>query len=87
MVSAQTRCSFDACGVHYVPFPRRQADEKKSSNVYLAKLAEQAERYDEMVEYMKQISMQLDGQSDLSLEAPRLSVYHLKFLLCPHAEC
>merc|ERR1719377_488389 len=36
----------------------------------MAKLAEQAERYDEMVEYMKQVSV--DSTSDLSLEERNL---------------
>jgi len=39
-------------------------------NVYMAKLAEQAERYDEMVEYMKQVAEQ--SSSDLSLEERNL---------------
>ncbi|KAK9106428.1 hypothetical protein Syun_022439 [Stephania yunnanensis] len=32
------------------------AEKERESNVYLAKLAEQAERYDEMVEYMKLVA-------------------------------
>ena len=39
-------------------------------NVYMAKLAEQAERYDEMVEYMKSVA--LASASDLSLEERNL---------------
>eukprot|EP00966_Prymnesium_polylepis_P007416 170570-Prymnesium_polylepis.1 len=39
------------------------SDEEK---IYMAKLAEQAERYEEMVEYMKQAAMGASG--DLSLE-------------------
>jgi len=39
-------------------------------NVYMAKLAEQAERYDEMVEYMKQVAN--DSKVDLSLEERNL---------------
>ena len=35
-------------------------------NVYMAKLAEQAERYEEMVEYMKQVAK--GANEDLSLE-------------------
>jgi len=31
-------------------------DDKREENVYMAKLAEQAERYDEMVEAMKQVA-------------------------------
>jgi len=40
------------------------------SNVYMAKLAEQAERYDEMVKYMKQVGE--NSSSDLSLEERNL---------------
>merc|ERR1719378_1461845 len=36
------------------------------SGVYMATLAEQAERYEEMVEYMKQVAIEKNG--DLSLE-------------------
>jgi len=39
-------------------------------NVYMAKLAEQAERYDEMVEYMKLVAQ--SATSDLSLEERNL---------------
>merc|ERR1719238_1789614 len=39
-------------------------------NTYMAKLAEQAERYDEMVEYMKTVASTSD--SDLSLEERNL---------------
>jgi len=39
-------------------------------NVYMAKLAEQAERYEEMVEYMKQVAK--DSPEDLSLEERNL---------------
>merc|ERR1719446_1966908 len=42
----------------------------KSTNVYMAKLAEQAERYDEMVEYMKQVAQ--NSEQDLSLEERNL---------------
>ena len=41
-----------------------------SDEVYMAKLAEQAERYDEMVEYMKAFANQQN--SDLSLEERNL---------------
>jgi len=40
------------------------------NNVYMAKLAEQAERYEEMVEYMKMVCM--DCSDDLSLEERNL---------------
>jgi len=39
-------------------------------NVYMAKLAEQAERYDEMVEYMKSVAQ--NSTNDLSLEERNL---------------
>ena len=42
----------------------------KDDNVYMAKLAEQAERYDEMVQYMKEVASQ--SQSDLTLEERNL---------------
>jgi len=41
-----------------------------AENVYMAKLAEQAERYDEMVEYMKNVAG--DSKEDLSLEERNL---------------
>jgi len=41
-----------------------------AENVYMAKLAEQAERYDEMVEYMKEVAT--SAASDLSLEERNL---------------
>ena len=39
-------------------------------DVYMAKLAEQAERYDEMVEYMKNVAM--SASTDLTLEERNL---------------
>merc|ERR1711991_517303 len=37
--------------------PEREImSESREENVYMAKLAEQAERYDEMVEFMKQVA-------------------------------
>jgi len=44
--------------------------DKNESNVYMAKLSEQAERYEEMVEYMKSVSQ--DTDLDLSLEERNL---------------
>ena len=41
-------------------------------NVYMAKLAEQAERYEEMVEYMKSVANTTDMGDDLSLEERNL---------------
>jgi len=61
------------------PFPSAAAPTRKNSfvnmddkstNVYMAKLAEQAERYDEMDEYMKQVAQ--DSNEDLSLEERNL---------------
>merc|ERR1719454_1500551 len=44
-----------------------------SGHVYMAKLAEQAERYKEMVEYMKQVAITKGGSGeDLSLEERNL---------------
>jgi 14-3-3 protein epsilon len=42
-----------------------------ADDVYMAKLAEQAERYEEMVEYMKKVAMQ-EGTDDLTLEERNL---------------
>merc|ERR1719230_1674955 len=42
----------------------------KEENAYMAKLAEQAERYDEMVEYMKAVANRCED--DLSLEERNL---------------
>jgi len=41
-----------------------------ADDVYMAKLAEQAERYDEMVEYMKKVAQA--ASADLSLEERNL---------------
>jgi len=46
------------------------AEKTKAANVYMAKLAEQAERYDEMVEYMKTVAQ--SSSKDLSLEERNL---------------
>jgi 14-3-3 protein epsilon len=43
-----------------------------NQNVYLAKIAEQAERYEEMVEYMKLVAASKNDQDDLSLEERNL---------------
>lgn len=45
------------------------SDESRTNNVYMAKLAEQAERYDEMVNFMKEVA-KLD--SELSMEERNL---------------
>eukprot|EP00163_Fabomonas_tropica_P001625 TRINITY_DN111_c0_g1_i1.p1 TRINITY_DN111_c0_g1~~TRINITY_DN111_c0_g1_i1.p1 ORF type:complete len:251 (-),score=108.94 TRINITY_DN111_c0_g1_i1:377-1129(-) len=44
-------------------------DDTRETNVYLAKLAEQAERYDEMVEYMKKAA---EPNTDLTVEERNL---------------
>jgi len=46
--------------------------ELKDEKVYMAKLAEQAERYDEMVEYMKKVASAMQKGQDLSLEERNL---------------
>ena len=43
-----------------------------ADDVYMAKLAEQAERYDEMVEYMKKVANAMQKGQDLSLEERNL---------------
>merc|ERR1711865_1142497 len=43
-----------------------------TDNVYMAKLAEQAERYEEMVEYMKEVAKGSTDCEDLSLEERNL---------------
>ena len=48
----------------------KQGTMAEENNVYMAKLAEQAERYDEMVEYMKAVAETSD--SDLTLEERNL---------------
>merc|ERR1719222_115887 len=47
-------------------------DVDHEKNVYMAKLAEQAERYEEMVEYMKKVAMAVSEKDDLSLEERNL---------------
>ncbi|VFQ81415.1 unnamed protein product [Cuscuta campestris] len=44
----------------------------REENVYLAKLAEQAERYDEMVEYMEKVSASLGDSEELTVEERNL---------------
>jgi len=48
------------------------SDQAKQKNVYLAKLAEQAERYDEMSEYMTEVCNSLDASEQLSVEERNL---------------
>merc|ERR1711939_239999 len=59
-------------GTSHAPVSRRTRTRNMSTgdNVYMAKLAEQAERYDEMVEYMKQVAQ--NASCDLSLEERNL---------------
>ena len=47
-------------------------DKDRAQNVYLAKLAEQAERYEEMVEFMKKVCKQTGKGEDLSVEERNL---------------
>eukprot|EP00397_Hematodinium_sp_SG-2012_P050267 GEMP01058341.1.p1 GENE.GEMP01058341.1~~GEMP01058341.1.p1 ORF type:complete len:246 (+),score=62.49 GEMP01058341.1:195-932(+) len=44
----------------------------KEKNVYLAKLSEQAERYDEMKEYMKEVASSANEAGELSVEERNL---------------
>ncbi|KAL1540449.1 14-3-3-like protein 16R [Salvia divinorum] len=44
----------------------------REENVYMAKLAEQAERYEEMVEYMEKVSASLEDKEELSVEERNL---------------
>merc|ERR1711972_1272446 len=50
------------------PHPKTMSE--SDDNVYMAKLAEQAERYEEMVEYMKKVCE--ETSDDLSLEERNL---------------
>ena len=47
-------------------------DNARTQALALAKLAEQAERYDEMVEYMKKVASAMQKGQDLSLEERNL---------------
>lgn len=47
------------------------AESSRENNVYLAKLAEQAERYEEMVEYMEKVVKNL-GSEELTVEERNL---------------
>jgi len=60
----------DRCATSSAHSPRAQAPKMAQENVYMAKLAEQAERYDEMVEYMKQVAT--TSSQDLTLEERNL---------------
>ncbi|XP_047953714.1 14-3-3-like protein [Salvia hispanica] len=44
----------------------------REESVYMAKLAEQAERYEEMVEYMEKVSASLEDKEELSVEERNL---------------
>lgn len=44
----------------------------RDENVYMAKLAEQAERYEEMVEYMEKVSASLEEKEELTVEERNL---------------
>lgn len=48
------------------------ASSAREENVYMAKLAEQAERYEEMVEFMEKVSGALSGSDELSVEERNL---------------
>lgn len=49
--------------------PRKESDMERESLVFMAKLAEQAERFDEMVKYMKQVAT---APQELSVEERNL---------------
>ncbi|KAL0449259.1 UNVERIFIED_CONTAM: 14-3-3-like protein C [Sesamum latifolium] len=57
-------------------FPRTQIDDSimapREENVYMAKLAEQAERYEEMVEYMEKVSASLPEKEEMTVEERNL---------------
>ncbi|KAH6788539.1 general regulatory factor 2 [Perilla frutescens var. frutescens] len=48
------------------------AEASREENVYMAKLAEQAERYEEMVEFMEKVSGTLPEKDELSVEERNL---------------
>ncbi|KAL4582781.1 hypothetical protein LXL04_007340 [Taraxacum kok-saghyz] len=48
------------------------ASSARDENVYMAKLAEQAERYEEMVEFMEKVSGALSGTDELNVEERNL---------------
>merc|ERR1711976_619336 len=60
-------------GIHGVTKKKQKQHNKRKmsrdENVYMAKLAEQAERYDEMVEFMKKVA---SDEGDLSVEERNL---------------
>ncbi|KVI08597.1 hypothetical protein Ccrd_013033, partial [Cynara cardunculus var. scolymus] len=48
------------------------ASSPREDNVYMAKLAEQAERYEEMVEFMEKVVAAADGSEELTIEERNL---------------
>lgn len=48
------------------------ASSAREDNVYMAKLAEQAERYEEMVEFMEKVVAAADGSEELTIEERNL---------------
>ena len=70
--SGSSRYSYPAIRIRLVPFERLESFSKgmpREKDVYFAKLAEQAERYDEMADYMKAVG---DEGSELSVEERNL---------------
>ncbi|XAR48546.1 hypothetical protein NMG60_11031398 [Bertholletia excelsa] len=49
-----------------------EAPSSREENVYMAKLAEQAERYEEMVEFMEKVSMAASESEELTVEERNL---------------
>ncbi|KAJ9567755.1 hypothetical protein OSB04_003721 [Centaurea solstitialis] len=48
------------------------ASSARDQNVYMAKLSEQAERYEEMVEFMEKVSSSLSDSEELTVEERNL---------------
>ncbi|KAI3824719.1 hypothetical protein L1987_06190 [Smallanthus sonchifolius] len=48
------------------------ASSAREENVYMAKLSEQAERYEEMVEFMEKVSASLSDTEELTVEERNL---------------
>jgi 14-3-3 protein epsilon len=57
----------------------------REENVYMAKLAEQAERYEEMVEYMEKVAKTTDVQELTVEERNLLSVAYKNVIAAPRA--
>ena len=58
--------------------PPSSSQGSREENVYMAKLAEQAERYEEMVQLMEKVARSLESRSELTLEERNLLVVAYK---------